>query len=135
MKLLRWVALGIASIGLMLCGLYLALAERVEVVVVHTHDAEGDHATRVWVTDDAGHAWLRTGRDNASWLPRLRANPGVEVERAGETSAYTAVVIEDPAAVERTNQLTLEKYGWSAELLRKLGDDPASYVAIRLDPQ
>ena len=135
MKILRWVGLSLAVLGVALGALYYAMVERVEVVVIHTHDAAGDHATRVWVTDDAGAAWLRTGRVNKSWLPRLRANPALEVERGGLTRPYTAVVIEDAATVERDNQLTLEKYGWSEQLLRKLGGDPGRYVAIRLDPR
>ena len=135
MKIVRWVGLTLVLLAAAYGALYFAMAERVEVVVVHTHDAQGDHATRVWVTDDAGHAWLRTGRENASWLPRLRANPEVELERGGAALPFTAVVVEDAEIVARTNQRTLEKYGWSEEWLRKLGGEIADSVAIRLDPR
>jgi hypothetical protein len=133
---LRRIGLGLLVLGLAYGALYVAMAERVEVVVLHTHDDAGDHATRLWVTDDAGHAWLRTGRANQSWLPRLRAQPAVELERGGATLPFTAHVVEDPAQIARTDQLTLEKYGWSEKLLRAMGGgDPANSVVIRLDPR
>jgi hypothetical protein len=135
MKVLKSIALGLAVLGVGVAGLYVAMAERVEVVVLHSHGADGDHETRVWVVDDAGHAWLRTGGANATWLPRIRSNPAIELERGGETLAFDAVVIDDPGTVARVNQRTLEKYGWSEELLRSAGTDPAGQVAIRLDPR
>jgi hypothetical protein len=134
MKLLKGALIGLAVAVLGLVGLYFAMAERVEVVVLHSHDAEGEHATRLWVVDDAGSAWLRTGSANATWLPRIRSNPAVEVERGGAAVAYSAVVLDDAETVARINQRTLEKYGWSEELLRSLGDEPGAQVAIRLDP-
>jgi hypothetical protein len=135
-KWLRRAAIAGVALVLAYVALYIAMAERVEVVVLHTHDAAGDHTTRLWVTDADGRAWLRTGRENGSWLPRLRAEPAVELERGGATLPFTAQVIEDPAAIARTNQLTLEKYGWSEKLLRAMGGgSPASEVVIRLDPR
>lgn len=135
MKLAKGIGIAVVVLALALGGLYLAMAERVEVVVVHTRDASGDHATRVWVVDDAGFAWLRTGADNDTWLARLRSNPAVELERGGATKAYTAVVLDDEATVARVNQLSLEKYGWSEDLLRALTPADAKQVAIRLDPR
>lgn len=135
MTLARSLGIAATVVVAALGGLYLAMAERVEVVVVHTRDAAGEHATRVWVVDDTGFAWLRTGSDNATWLPRLRANPRVELERGGATRPYTAVVLEDDATVARVNQRSLEKYGWSEELLRAITAADARQVAIRLDPR
>jgi hypothetical protein len=135
MTVVRWL-IGIAvGIAVALGALYFAMAERVEVVVLHTHDAAGEHTVRLWVVDDAGRAWLRTGATNATWLPRLRANAAVELERAGETHGFSAVVHDDAETVARINQLTLEKYGWSEKLLRSAGTDPGGQVAIRLDPR
>jgi hypothetical protein len=135
MRVLRGLAIAVVVVGVALAGLYVAMAERVEVVVLHSHGADGDHETRLWVVDDAGHAWLRTGADNATWLPRIRANEAVELERGDETLPYRAVVIFEPATVARINELSLEKYGWSEELLRALGNEGARQVAIRLDPR
>lgn len=135
MKILKGVALTLAVVVLASAGLYYAMAERVEVVVLHSHGADGDHETRLWVVDDADRAWLRTGASNATWLPRIRANPTVEVERSGKTQSYQAVVIFQPEAVARINQLSLEKYGWSEKLLRATSSSTATQVAIRLDPR
>lgn len=133
MKFLRWLGFAVVALAIAFSGLYYAMAERVEVVVLHSRGPDGEHETRLWVTDDAGYAWLRTGAENASWLPRVRANPDVELERGGATQAFRAVVVEDPETVARANQRTLEKYGWSEQLLRRMGGDPARNVAIRLE--
>jgi hypothetical protein len=134
-KAFTWLGVAIVVLVVAFGALYVAMAERVEVVVVHTHDTGGDHATRVWVVDDAGSAWLRTGADNATWLPRLRATPAIEVERNGAKLPFRAVVIEDPATVARINAASLAKYGWSESLLRKLTPPDHQQVAIRLDPR
>jgi len=134
-KILKWLGISLVVLGGALGLLYVAMAERVEVVVVHTRDAAGDHPTRVWVVDDAGAAWLRTGADNTSWLPRLRANPAVDLERGGATRAFGAAVVEDAATVARIDELTLAKYGWSEQLLRALSGAGRRHVAIRLDPR
>lgn len=137
MKIARTLAIAAALLVVAYGALYFAMAERVEVVVLHHHGAEaGDVKTvRVWVVDDAGHAWLRTGAANASWLPRLRAHPQVELERGGATTPFTAVVLEDPPTLARIDELSLQKYGWSEQLLRKLSGANAKHVAIRLDPR
>ena len=135
MKIIKSVAAALAVLTLALVGLYFGMAERVEVVVLHSHGADGDHETRLWVLDDAGHAWLRTGATNATWLPRIRSNPAVELERGDETLRFDAEVIDDPSTVERINRLSLEKYGWSEELLRRMGAEPGAQVAIRLQPR
>ena len=135
MKILKRVALVLVAIVVGLAGLYIAMAERVEVVVLHSHGADGDHETRLWVVDDAGAAWLRTGASNATWLPRIRANSAIELERGGALHEHSAVVIEDAQTAARINQLTLDKYGWSEELLRAMGSEPGGQVAIRLDPR
>ena len=135
MRILKRIALTLVVVVVGLAGLYMAMAERVEVVVLHSHGVDGDHETRLWVVDDAGAAWLRTGAANATWLPRIRANSAIEVERGGETHDYNAVVIFEPGAVARINQLELEKYGWSEKLLRSMGSEPTGQVAIRLDPR
>jgi hypothetical protein len=135
MKILKRIALVLVMVVVGLAGLYFAMAERVEVVVLHSHGADGDHETRLWIVDDAGAAWLRTGATNATWLPRIRANPAIEVERGGEMHDHSAVVIDDAASVARINQLTLDRYGWSEKLLRSMGGEPGAQVAIRLDPR
>jgi hypothetical protein len=135
MKLVKVVAAAAALLLVSLGALYVGMAERVEVVVLHHQGEGGAQTVRLWVVDDAGRAWLRTGASNASWLPRVRARPQVHLDRAGERQAFTAVVVDDAATVSRVNQLALEKYGWSEELLRATGMEPSTQVAIRLDPR
>jgi hypothetical protein len=135
LKIVKRLVGALALVGVALGLLYVVTAERVEVVVLHHHGADGEQRTRLWVTDDSGHAWLRTGAENASWLPRLRAQPEVELERGGATSRFRAVVVDEAETVGRINQRTLEKYGWSEQLLRATGLDPRRQVAIRLDPR
>ena len=134
MKILRRLAVAAAVLTAALGGLYLAMAERVEVVVVHTTDGDGDHATRVWVVDDAGSAWLRTGADNDGWLARIRARPEVQLERGGATRPFRAVIVESDDTVARIDELSLAKYGWSEQLLRAFTPSGKRQVAIRLDP-
>jgi hypothetical protein len=134
MRLVR--ILGIALLALLLlAGGYLAMAESGEVVVLETRDAAGPHETRIWVVDDAGFAWLRTGDPTAGWLARLRANPDVAVTRAGTRREFRAVPVDDAATRDRINELTLEKYGLSEKILRAVMMDPAGATPIRLEPR
>jgi hypothetical protein len=87
------------------------------------------------VVDDAGTAWLRTGNPQSPWLTRLRANPEVAVTRAGERREYRAVPVDDAAARDRINQLTLDKYGAAEQILRAVMMDPAGATPIRLEPR
>jgi hypothetical protein len=88
--MLRRILVGVAGLVLALGAFYFALAESAEVVVLETRDATGAHSTRLWVIDDAGSAWLRTGDPTSPWLARLRANPEVVVARRGERREYRA---------------------------------------------
>jgi hypothetical protein len=133
-KALKWIGGALVALVVAFGVLYVVTAERVEVVVLHTRDAAGEHETRLWIVDDAGAAWLRTSADNASWLPRLRATPSIGVQRRGVIQPFTAVVVADPATVARIDALTLAKYGWSESLLQFFMPDGHAQVAIRLDP-
>jgi hypothetical protein len=124
----------LAAALLALALFYLALVESAEVVVLETRDAGGAaHETRLWVVDHDGAAWLRTGDPTSPWLARLRARPEVAVTRQGARREYRAVVVEEPAARERINALTLEKYGWRESLLRATGMGPDGTTPIRLE--
>jgi hypothetical protein len=133
-KLVRILA-GLLVVLLLLAGGYFVMAESGEVVVLETHDASGVYQTRVWVVDDGGYAWLRTGNPESPWLTRLRANPEVAVTRAGERRDYLAIPVADAATRDRINQLTLEKYGAAERILRAVMMDPAGATPIRLEPR
>jgi hypothetical protein len=135
MKNLLRILAGSLVVLVLLAGGYFVMAESGEVVVLETHDAAGAHATRVWVVDDGGFAWLRTGDAKATWLVRIRSNPEVAVTRGGERRDYRAVPVDDAATRDRINALTLDKYGLAEEILRALMMDPAGATPIRLEPR
>jgi hypothetical protein len=108
-------------------------SESGEVVVLRTREADGAvHETRLWVVDDEGAAWLRSGSPESSWFLRLSAEPEVEMVRHGATLPMRAVPV--PQAQSRINELMLEKYGWADRYIGMLfGRDDA--VPVRLDPR
>ncbi|MEN8161781.1 MAG: hypothetical protein ABFS41_17055 [Myxococcota bacterium] len=130
---MRKVGLWILAVAVALPVFYFGLAESAEVVVLETAAADGTQTTRLWVVDHEGHAWLRTGDPSAAWLARLRANPEVVVTRAGQRQELRAVLVDDAAARDAVNQLTLEKYGWRERVLRAAMMDPAGVQPIRLE--
>ena len=91
-------------------------------------------STQLWVVDDAGVLWLRSGGPERGWFVRARANPAIELERADETRACSAVIVETPEATVRVNELMREKYGWIDALIERIegGWQP---IAVRLDPR
>ncbi|UCE85781.1 MAG: hypothetical protein JSU66_15870 [Deltaproteobacteria bacterium] len=105
-----------------------------EVVTVFTVSDAGEPVeTRLWIVDDGGFAWLRAGQAQSRWLARIDATPEIEVERAGQRSAYRAVPVRDAAARDRIHRRMAEKYGWADRLIAVMRD-PSGSVAIRLEP-
>jgi hypothetical protein len=105
-----------------------------EIVVLHTTDADGvSHETRLWVVDDAGHAWLRAGQPGSGWYLRLEAQPQVEVERGSESGRFNAIPVPDAATRDRIHALMRAKYGFADRWVSLLGDRSLS-TAVRLDP-
>ena len=108
----------IAIVGVVLgLGLFwyvaqLVAAESGEVVVLTTHDADGEaFDTRLWIVDREGYQWLRAGSDMAGWYTRLESNPEIEVERSTGRDTYTAT--PEPSLAPVINELMLEKYAWA----------------------
>jgi len=107
-----------------------------EVVTLHTNapDGRGQSATRIWVVDDGGHAWLRAGNPANGWLARIDASPDVVVERNGVSTRFHAVPVrDDPIQRDRIHKLMREKYTWADRVVSLLGDRTTS-VPSRLDP-
>jgi hypothetical protein len=115
---------------------YVVLAESGEVVVLETRDRAGDgQQTRLWIVDDGGYSWLRSGDPESAWLARLRAIPDVSVTRDGVERDYFAVPVEDASLRERINELMLAKYGLAERILRALMMDAGGATPVRLDPR
>ena len=104
-----------------------------EVAVLVTRDADGGtHETKLWVVEDGGNLWLRSGSPTSAWLARLRSSPDIELERAGQRRSYHAVPVETPEAIARVNEKMAEKYG-ASETLVGLCSDRSKSIAIRVD--
>lgn len=133
-RILRGLLILVAILVLLGGALY-ALSESREVVVLHARDVAGDvKTTHLWIVDDAGVAWLRSGGPERGWFVGLKGNPAVELERGGEKRAYTAVIDASPATTARIDALMREKYGWIDALIERIegGWEP---IAVRLDPR
>ena len=135
MKLLRRVLIVALVIAMALgSGIFGASELGGEIATLRTHGSDGDASTRVWVVDDGGHAWLRSGSGGSGWYHRLEANPDVTLERAGMTTRYVAVPVKgDPAQRDRIHALMREKYTWADQIV-SLSRDGANSVPIRLEP-
>jgi hypothetical protein len=113
----------------------MVLSEWGEVVVLQSRDAAGEQrATRLWVIDDTGAAWLRSSGRERGWFARVAVNPEVELERGGERRPYVAVVVDTPEAAARVSALMREKYGFTDALIEFV-EGGWTPVAVRLDPR
>ncbi|MEM9623029.1 MAG: hypothetical protein AAF993_15365 [Pseudomonadota bacterium] len=117
---------------LLVIGVERLASESGEVVVLQTRTAAGDVAeTRLWVVDQAGFAWLRSGSNASGWYQRLEANSAVTVQR-GEIS-FAANAQPDVSMRELINAEMRAKYGWADSYISLLfGRDDA--IPIRLIP-
>lgn len=132
-----WIALAsLVAVVLLLVALIFAASEMGgEVITLRTLDADGAYVeTRVWIVEDDGFAWLRSGVPISGWLARIDANPRVSVTRRGETRDYRAVPVRgDPARRDRVHALMREHYG-VADAFVSLIRDAAKSVPVRLEP-
>jgi uncharacterized protein DUF2255 len=134
---MRRIGLALVALSLAIGGFYALIvgaSESGEVAVLRTYNPAGDAAqTRLWVVEDEGFLWVRTGHPNKKWFRRLLAMPEVELVRGGRTQHYRAVPVEDPQIRERVNQAFREKYGM-ADWIVALSGAASRRVPIRLDP-
>ena len=101
-----------------------------EVVTVRTPLPDGGwKATRLWVVDDEGAAWLHSAGD--AWIARFAGDPIVELERHGETHRYRAHAVPGPHA--RIDQLLREKYGIADRWVRLIAPCNERTVPVRLE--
>lgn len=129
---MRYAMLGCALLVMGVVGAALWMDEG-EVVTLTTTDAEGRRfETELWVTDYAGHLYVRGAPDRA-WVRRLQRQPLVELEGAGRSGSYQARTVRDPAVTAAVEAAMLEKYG-AAERVAEAVFEPRAFLAIRLDP-
>lgn len=134
MTLRRLLAIVVSFFVLLALGTYLA-GERTEVAVLTTHEADGaPHDTKMWIVDYEGQAYVRIGRPGRGWGERLKADPKVELTRAGSgPSRRAAVIVTEPGTVDAVARAFSDKYGWVdwwyGVVVRKNPD------TVRLDPR
>jgi len=132
---LRWLALA-ATLPILYLGLYAAMAELEEVVVLEATGPLGHTAElRLWIVDDDDGTWVSMGRAkaDANDLRDTRA----ELLRGGERECVVANRFEDRETVTRIHRLRHEKYAVQrfATQIGLFGEAPAEdTVGLRLDP-
>jgi hypothetical protein len=133
-RVLRFLLIAVAIL-LGLAAVLYALSESGEVVVLHSRSADGaPRSTHLWIVDEGGASWLRSGGRERGWFRNVAALPEVELERNGETKPYRAIVVDTPADGARVAAAMREKYGWIDALILTLEGQPES-VAVRLEPR
>jgi hypothetical protein len=133
--MIRKLALGAVTLVVVAAAVvlgHLALIEiGREVVTLRTQRPDGTwQATRLWVVDDAGSAWLHSA--GADWAKRFEGDPIVELERGGEIRRYRAHAVPGPHP--RIDELLREKYGFADRWVRFLAPDNDQVLPVRLDP-
>lgn len=131
MRQARWLLGGLMGAAVLAFGLQLVASETGEVVVLHTRDGDGGAATRLWVVDHEGRAWLRSGSDSG-WYRRLVAHPEVGLDRDGLRRRYRAE--PEPRLAPLINRLMAEKYGWREDIVSLFAGSREDAIAIRLVP-
>jgi len=132
-KILFWSA-GVL-IGLFLLGLGAVqfASERVEVVEVRTLDDQSEAIiTRVWIVDDDGQQYLRSGNGTSGWFERIQENATFEVTRNGKTDIYTAEFRRDKR--DHINALMHEKYTWGDSLISLMTGSRDAAIPVELHP-
>ncbi|MBT4257247.1 MAG: hypothetical protein HOD87_14385 [Gammaproteobacteria bacterium] len=89
-KIVLFCVAGLLIVVIAILGITQIASERVEVVELHVADASGEMVTtRLWMVDDDGFQYLRTGADGSGWYSRIEASSSIELTRNGETRRYT----------------------------------------------
>ncbi len=134
MKIIYWIFGGLLALIVAFGVLQYAASERVEVVVLHTLNEEGEQATtRLWIVDHDGHPYLR-GDSGSGWFNRVQASDTVSLTRNGEASTYTHQIRNEN--LDTINRLMRGKYTWGDQLVTMLGgSDREQSNAIELTPE
>jgi hypothetical protein len=119
---------------IVLFGLITLLAlEGFEVVVVHTTDVHGQtRATRTWIADYDGFAWIEAANPEREFYRNIVVHPEIELERRGAARRYHAVPLANPDGHQLIRRLLAEKYGLADWWIGLIADTSRS-LAIRLE--
>jgi Pyridoxamine 5'-phosphate oxidase len=128
------IGIGVAGVVILWIAALVFASVSGEVVTLTTADAGGaPQETPLWVVDRDGLSWLRAGSVQAAWLERIRANPRIEIARAGVTRVYRATLV--PEATAEINAQMADKYGVADRVVGLLlPGSRGNSMAVRLDP-
>ena len=103
--------------------------------VLRTFDESGQpRDTVLGLRDDDGQLWVESGHWFRGWYHRAVANPDIELVREGRTTAYRAVPIDTPEAVDTVTRLMGKGHGagyWVGRVMLLW----APIKPVRLDPR
>lgn len=128
----RWLAIAaLAAFGF--AGVTLVALEGREVVVLRTHAADGtERATRTWIADADGAAWIEAANPERPFLRDLERMPELVLDRGGRPRRCRATVAANPDGHARIRDLLAAKYGWADCWIALVADTHRS-LAVRLD--
>jgi hypothetical protein len=131
MKILYWLVGSVLGVIVLFFVLQTAASERVEVVELHTIDAEGDAVTtRLWVMDHEGMQYLRVGGDGSGWFARIQANKTIQLTRGDATKTYESKTRPDKS--ELINMLMQDKYTWGDDFFAAMFGGREGSIPIEL---
>lgn len=131
MKMLFWSAGVLIGLFLLGLGIVQVASERVEVVEMQTFDEQGEPMiTRLWIVDDEGQQYLRSGNGTSLWFERIQENVNFEVTRNDETQVYTAVFRPDKR--DHINALMHQKYTWGDSLISMITGAADEAIPVEL---
>ena len=128
--------LGIGLLGaIAFAAVTLVALEGREVVVLRTHAADGSaRATRTWIADADGAAWIEAAMPERPFLRDLEREPTLTLDRHGQPQRCRASVAPNPEGHTRIRDLLAAKYGWADCWIALLADTERS-LAVRLECQ
>jgi hypothetical protein len=131
--MLRRALIAILTVAVVLAVVTLVALEGREVVVVRTRDGHGtEHATRTWIADAEGAAWIEAANPERPFLRDLGREPTLVLDRGGVPRACRARILPNPDGHTRIRRLLAEKYGWADCWIALVADTDRS-LAVRLD--
>jgi hypothetical protein len=133
MKKLRLVVVATLMLVLLFIAATLLALEGSEVAVLHTAPGgAAPRATRVWIADHDGSAWIEAASPQREFYRDILADENVELARRGRRLKFRAVPVAGPHGHELIRSLLRRKYGWADAWIGLLADTSNS-VAIRLE--
>jgi hypothetical protein len=132
-RMLRRV-LGLVVLGVAIFAIVTLVAlEGREVVVLRTRAADGtEHATRTWIADADGGAWVEAANPDRPFLHDLAREPTLTVDRHGHRQKCRATIAPNPEGHDRIRSLLATKYGWADRWIAMVADTEGS-LAVRLE--